>query len=233
MGTQSASHALMEHLLDGDASFRLGILSALTTLHRAHPELKSDAQLLEMALAAEILGHYRSYQILANLSTIAAGTEQQVTHALSESMKQEMERIFRLLELLYPHHDFSSAYVGLQSKSMTVHDNALEFLDTVLKSELREMLVPLLDGKVSVIERARIGDRLVHVRIDNSEQAAAALVSSDDPWLRSCGAYAIGTLGLTNLAHELNRCVADPDPLVRETAREAKLRLQKRHTVSA
>jgi AAA family ATP:ADP antiporter len=232
VGTQSASLALMEHLLDADASFRLGVLSALTTLHRAHPELKSDAQLLQMALVAEILGHYRSYQILAKLGTLAAGTEQQVAHALSESMKQEMERIFRLLELLYPHHDFSSAYVGLQSKSMTVHDNALEFLDTVLKSELREMLVPLLDGKVSVIERARIGDRLVHVRIDSPEQAAAALVSSDDPWLRSCGAYAIGTLGLTNLAHELNRCVADPDPLVRETAREAKLRLEKRHAVS-
>ena len=62
MGTQSASYALMEHLLDGDASFRLRVLTALTSLHRAHPELNSDTQLLEMALAAEILGHYRSYQ---------------------------------------------------------------------------------------------------------------------------------------------------------------------------
>jgi AAA family ATP:ADP antiporter len=226
MGTQSASHALMEHLLDADAGFRLRVLSALTSLHRAHPELKSDAQLLEMALAAEILGHYRSYQILEKLGTIAAGNEDQVAQALSESMKQEMERIFRLLELLYPLHDFSSAYIGLQSKSMTVHDNALEFLDTVLKRQLREMLVPLLDGKVNVSERASIANRLMPVRIDSSEQAAAALVGSDDPWLRSCGAYAIGTLGLTTLTNELNRCAADPDPLVRETAREAKLRLQ-------
>ena len=128
--------------------------------------------------------------------------------------------------MLYPHHDFSSAYIGLQSKSMTVHDNALEFLDTVLKSQLREMLVPLLDGKVSGTERAGIADRLVPVRIDSSEQAAATLVASDDPWLRSCGVYAIGTLGLKSLVHQLNRCATDPDPLVRETARQAKLRLQ-------
>lgn len=233
MGKQSASHALMEHLLDSDASFRLRVLSALTSLHREHPEFKCDGELLETALAAEILGHYRSYQILEKLGTVAACNEQQVSQALSESMKQEMERIFRLLELLYPHHDFSSAYIGLQSKSMTVHDNALEFLDTVLKRELRQMLVPLLDGKVSSTERASIADRLVPVRIDSSEQAAAALVASDDPWLRSCGAYAIGTLGLTALTNELNRCATDPDPLVRETARQATLRLQKPRAASA
>jgi AAA family ATP:ADP antiporter len=226
MGTQGASYALMEHLLDSDTSFRLRILYALTNLHRVCPELKCDAQLLETVLAAETLGHYRSYQILEKLGTTAASNGEQVTQALSESMNQEMERIFRLLELLYPHHDFSSAYIGLQSKSMTVHDNALEFLDTVLKSQLREMLVPLLDGKVSPTERAEIADRLVPVRIENSEQAAAALVTSEDPWLRSCGAYAIGNLGLKSLVHELNRCAADPDALVRETARQAKLRLQ-------
>ena len=232
-GQQSASHALMEHLLDADASLRLRVLSALTRLHREHPELKCDTELLETALAAEILGHYRSYQILHKLGTVSAGSEEQVAQALSESMKQEMERIFQLLELLYPHHDFSSAYIGLQSKRMTVHDNALEFLDTVLKRELRRMLVPLLDGKVSAIERAAIANRLVPVRIDSSEQAAAALVASDDPWLRSCGAYAIGTLGLTALVHELSRCATDPDPLVRETARQAALRLQKPRVASA
>ncbi|HXY48241.1 MAG TPA: Npt1/Npt2 family nucleotide transporter [Terriglobales bacterium] len=225
MGTQSASHALMEHLLDTDTGFRMHVLSALTSLHRKHPEFKCDAELLETALAAEILGHYRSYQIVERLGTMT-GNESPVAETLSESMKQEIKRIFRLLELLYPHHDFGSAYIGLQSKSLTVHDNALEFLDTVLKSQLRELLVPLLDGKVSAAERAGIANRVVPVRIDSSEQAAAALVASDDPWLRSCGAYAIGTLGLTTLIHELKRCATDADPLVRETARQATLRLQ-------
>jgi ATP:ADP antiporter, AAA family len=233
MGTQSASYALMEHLLDTDTGSRMHVLTALTSLHRKHPEFKCDAELLETALAAEILGHYRSYQILESLSTMATGNEQQMAQTMSESMKEEIKRIFRLLELLYPHHDFGSAYIGLQSKSMTVHDNALEFLDTVLKSQLRELLVPLLDGKVSLTERASIANRVVPVRIDSTEQAAAALVASDDPWLRSCGAYAIGTLGLTTLIHELNRCATDADPLVRETARQATLRLQHLRPASA
>ena len=58
-----------------------------------------------------------------------------MTRALSESMHQELERILRLLSLLYPHLDEHRAYLGLQAKSVTVYDNALEFLDSVLKSQ--------------------------------------------------------------------------------------------------
>ena len=146
--------------------------------------------------------------------------------ALSETMKLEVERIFGVLDLLYPRDDVSSAYVGLQSKSMILHDNALEFLDNVLKTEFRKMLIPLLDTKVSLAERVTIANRLVPARIDSSEQAIAVLVGSNDPCLRSCGACAVGIFGLKSLEHELDRYLNDPDPLLRETARDAKLRLQ-------
>ena len=74
------------------------------------------------------------------------------------------------------------------------------------------MLVPLLDGKVTVGERARIANRLVRAQIKNREHAVVALVTSDDPWLRSCGAYAIGNFGLKSLEGELNRCLNDTVP---------------------
>jgi hypothetical protein len=91
---------------------------------------------------------------------------------------------------------------------------------------MREFLVPLLDGRVTIAERADLAVRLVRAKLESPEQAVAALVSSDDPWLKSCGAYAIGSLGLVALEHELDLCLQHPDPLLRETAREAKLRLQ-------
>jgi hypothetical protein len=65
----------------------------------------------------------------------------------------------------------------------------------------------------------------VRVKIENQEQAVAELVASDDPWLKSCGAYAIGSLGIKSLEHQLDRCLNESDPLLRETARAAKLRL--------
>jgi AAA family ATP:ADP antiporter len=225
VGTPAAAHVLMENLMESDTALRFRIISALNKLCCLHPEIETDVQTLETVLAAEILGHYRSYQILDKISG-TGDSQDQVAPALTESIQQELERIFRLLGLLYPNLDLHAAYLGLQSKSVAVHDNALEFLDNVLKSQLRDMLVPLLDGKITVGERARLANRLVRAKIENREHAVAALVNSDDPWLKSCGAYAIGTFGLKSLECELDRCLNDSDPLLRETARAAKLRLE-------
>ncbi len=225
IGTPAAARVLHESLLERDTALRFRIISALNKLHRLHPDVQPDTQMLETALAAEIIGHYRSYQILAKLNPNSNGQDPALS-ALHESMHQELERIFRLLGLLYPRLDVHSAYLGLQAKKVSVYDNALEFLDNALKSQMRAMLVPLLDGRISVARRAAIADRFVHVKIESQEQAVEALVESEDPWLRSCGAYAIGSLGLKSLEGQLNRCLNDPDPLLRETARTAKQRLE-------
>jgi len=225
IGTPYAAQALHENLLEPDTSLRFKIISALNKLQRSHPDIRLDHQLLETVLAAEILGHYRSYQILHALELQAPSSKDPVHSALDESMQQELERIFRLLSLLFPQLEFHSVYVGLQSQNKTVHDNALEFLENVLKSQLRSMLVPLLDGRVSPKERADLANRLVHAKIENREQAIIALVLSEDPWLKSCGAYAIGSLGMFALEKELDRCLEHQDPLLRETARAAKIRL--------
>jgi hypothetical protein len=225
IGTPAAASVLMDHLLESDTNLRFRIIVALNKLRRLHSEIEIDSQTLETVLAAEILGHYRSYQILDKLG-IAANGENPVTSALTESIQQELERIFRLLGLLYPHLDIHTAYLGLQSKNVSLHDNTLEFLDNVLKPQLREMLVPLLDVKVTVHERAHLAQRIMHTKVETQEQAVAALVASDDPWLQSCGAHAIGAFGIKSLESELDRCLSNADPLLRETARLAKMRLE-------
>jgi len=225
LGTAAAAQVLLDNLMESDTAVRFQVICALNKIQQSHPEIKLDIQLLETVLAAEIIGHYRSYQILENLC-IPENADEPVTWALRESIQQELERIFRLLGLLYPRQDLHSAYFGLQSSDATIYDNALEFLENVLKSQLRGMLVPLLDGKVSAKDRAGIATRFVRARVETREQAVAELIASDDPWLKSCGAYAAGTLGLESLKHEVEGCLTHPDPLLRETARTAKIRLE-------
>jgi AAA family ATP:ADP antiporter len=225
IGTPAAAQALQDNLLEINTALRFQVISALNKIQQVHPEIEIDKQLLETVLAAEIMGHYRSYQILESLRA-PGNVDDPVVRALGESIRQELERIFRLLGLLYPRLDLHSAYFGLQSNDPTVYDNALEFLENVLKSQLRGILVPLLDGKVSLKDRAIMAERVVRSKVENREQAVAELVASDDPWLKSCGAYAIGSLGLLTLEGELDRCLEHPDPLLRETARAAKIRLQ-------
>lgn len=225
IGTPAAAHALLDNVMEGDATLRFMVISALNRLHRDHPEIPLDFQMLETVLAAEILGHYRTYQILEAVSG-PGSTEDVVGGALQSSLEQELERIFRLLGLLYPQVDLHAVYLGLQSKDRTVHDNALELLETVLKSALRATLVPLLDGRVTPKERARLANQLVRTKLESREQAVKELVSNDDPWLKTCGAYAIGSFRMKCLATELELCLNHVDPLLRETARAAKLRLE-------
>jgi hypothetical protein len=158
------------------------MISALNKIHQLHPEIALDMRLVETVLAAEIMGHCRSYQIQAALC-LPDDANEPVMHALRESIQPELERVFRLLGLLYPHLDLQSLHCG---------DNALEFLENVLRSQLRAILVPLLEGKVSPKQRAAIAERFVRAKVGNREQAVAELVASDDPGPKSCGAYAIG-----------------------------------------
>jgi len=216
---------LLENVLERDVNLRFKVICALNKLHRDHPEIPLDLQMLETVLAAEILGHYRTYQIMEAIAG-PENVEDPVGVALAHSLQQELERIFRLMGLLYPQVDLHAVYVGLQSKDRTVHANSLEFLENFLKSALRATLVPLLDGKVTPKERARLADRLVHTKLENREQAVNELVSNDDPWLKSCGAFAIGSFRMKSLAKELENCLSHADPLLRETARAAKLRLE-------
>lgn len=224
IGTQAAEIVLMDNLLVPDTALRQRIIAALNKIHQQHPELQLDRDMIETVLLAEITGHLRSYQILGILG-VSLESDDTVVRNLRESMNQEVERIFRLLRLMFPHVDFHSAHFGLQSSSRTVHDNALEFLDNILKPQFRSLLVPLLDKDVSIQERVALANKNVGLKVESREEAVAALVGSEDPWLKSCGAYAVGMLGLKSLEGELDKCLKHPDVLLQETARQAKRRL--------
>jgi AAA family ATP:ADP antiporter len=232
IGTSEAARALRDALLEPDTQLRYRSIQALNKIYKARPEIDRDPQMIEAVLAAEILGHYRSYQILGTLRE-SLPEDDAVMRAPRASMEQEVERIFRLLGLLYPRYDLHSAYFGLRSSDSVVHDNALEFLDNILRPQLRSVLVPLLDFRVSVAERIRLANRLVEAKVETREQAVAALLSSEEPWLKSCGAYAVGMLGLRRLEAELDRCLEHADPLLRESARQAKVRLAAEPAASA
>ncbi|MFQ5818088.1 MAG: Npt1/Npt2 family nucleotide transporter [Terriglobia bacterium] len=224
IATPTAQRVLVENLLESDTTLRFRVIASLNKIRQLHPEIELDMQMIETLLAAEIMGHYRSYQILGTLGQELASHDP-VARGLREAMNQEVERIFRLMGLLFPQYDLHSAYFGLQSSDAVVHDNALEFLDNILKPEIRKVLVPLLDSAISVGERVRLANRMVGAKLESREEAVATLIRSDDAWLKSCGAYAIGTLGLRSLEQELDNCLNHPDPLLREAARQAKLRL--------
>jgi ATP:ADP antiporter, AAA family len=224
IGTVEAEQVLIGSLLNADVTLRHRVVSSLNKLRIVHPEVKIDSGTIELLLAAEIAGHYRSYQVLGPLQS-KLRPEDAVLQAMQHSMEQELERIFRLIALLLPEDGLHDAYIGVRSSNPIVRANALEFLDNVLKPELRQVLVPLLDSQVTTAERIELANRFVGAPLETTEQAISTLLASEDNWLRSCAVYAVGALRLSSLGEELHRFDDTDDPVLRESVRNARRRL--------
>lgn len=215
IATSEAARVLVENLSQPDSVVRYRVIMALNKLLELHRTLHIDVDFVESVLMAEIMGHYRSYQILATLRG-PAGT------LVKASIDRELERIFRLMKVVYPAVDIENAYRGIQSGDAVTHANALEFLENTLNPSLRSLLIPVIDGEVSLAERMRLADEFLKTRMSGSEEAVAALASADDPWLKSSAAYAIEKLGLTSFKAEMERWARDPDPLLQRQLEEAR-----------
>jgi ATP:ADP antiporter, AAA family len=220
IGTPAAQYVLLESVLDSDTILRHRVITALNKLGQIYPDRRIDRRLIETVLGAEIMGHYRSYQVLASLGT-ELDAHDPVVQGLRESITQEAERIFRLLKILHPERDMHSAFVGLQADDPIVQDNAIEFLETILSPQLRGLLIPLFDRGVSMAQRGYLANGLLGASLGDREEAIAVMMLSQDPWLKSCAAYAIGELRLSRFVPQLKEWADHPDPLLRATAIDA------------
>jgi ATP:ADP antiporter, AAA family len=221
IGTPAAQFVLLESVLDTDDIVRHRIIAALNKLGQVYPERRVDHRLIETVLGAEIMAHYRSYQVLGSLGASLDDQSDPVVQNIWQSMQQEAERIFRLLKILYPEHDMHSAYVGLHSDDPVVQDNAIEFLEAVLTPQLRTLIVPLFDRGVSPGQRAHLANRLLGASLGDRDEAISVLMLSQDPWLQSCAAYAIGEFRLLQYEAQIEKWREHPDPLLRATAEGA------------
>ena len=224
IGTPEAEQVLVSSLLNADTTLRHRVIASLNKLRAIHPEVRIEPGTIEILLAAEIAGHYRSYQVLGPLRGQLKEADP-VLQALRHAMEQELERVFRLMALLYPEGGLHDAYVGLRAANPIVRANALEFLDNVLSPELRQVLVPLLDAQVTVDERIAIANRVVGAPVETTEAALGTLLASEDTWLRSCAINAVGTLRIRGLEDELIRFESSGDPVLQESIRVARRRL--------
>jgi HEAT repeat protein len=189
IGTDSVERVLIAALMDSDSAVRHRVISALNKLKQQRRPGAMDTDMLELLLAAEIAGHYRSYQLLGALRA-KEGSNGAVIAALQASMEQELERIFRLIALLSPDDSLHDAYVGVRSSNKLVRANALEYLEHILKPDLRHVLLPLIDSQIEEAERIRLANALVGAPVASPEQALETLLVSEDPWLRSRAEYA-------------------------------------------
>jgi ATP:ADP antiporter, AAA family len=220
---RDAHEVLTANLIQTDNVLRFRIISALNKLHELYPEIELDAQTVEAVLASEIMSHYRSYQVMDTMDGHL--WQDSFSVPLQKSIDNGLERIFRLLKMLYPDSDLESAFVGLQSRDKSEHDNAVEFLENVLKPGVRHLLIPLIDGDLGLSDKVELANRIVGSTVESTDDALRFLMYTQDPWMKSCAAHLIGILGLKHFQKELDEWACDIDPLLQQSAQRAQQRL--------
>ncbi len=235
IATPQASEVLANCLLQNDPGLRYELLKALNKLRNLDSGLVQPNAQFEDMLNAELMGYYRSFQILAAISpessaslegAQAPSTPDILARALHERMDHELERIFRLLGLLYPPRDIHNAYAGLVSGHARVRSNAMEVLEHIVRSDLYRTLVCALDPDVSLKDKLQFAQRLCHTSVPSKTEALREVLHSEDRWLRACTIHSIGAMRMTELSEDLLRAPHADDPLLDETWNWANARLQ-------
>jgi HEAT repeat protein len=213
-----AAQVLVENLNAEDPRVRYQIVKALSRMHARDPQLPERLPLVEVHVVIQIMAYYEGLALCQALETEGPSEGNALLgKALRESLERQLEMVFRLLGLSYPQKDIFFAYTALKGSHKGKRVSAIEFLENILKKDVKSLVIPLLEEELpgNLIARAV---RTFNLQIPDRDAALDALLRHPDPWLRACSLHAVGSDRIMEFEPTCHRLMQDPDPRVREMA---------------
>jgi AAA family ATP:ADP antiporter len=221
IASPGAMDALFNGLNQEDGSLRYRIIVGLEEMARRVPNLRTDRQVIEMAIDAEANRYYRRFltffALFGDDNDHSMNKGSLLHQALLENMEREKERVLRLLSLIYRPDDIARAYAGLHSDIPAKQAQAIEFLDNLLTGDVKRHVFPLFDD-TRAPERFEKLLALLGLRSFDGEMALQDLLKQDDVWLKAATLWEIGLRGLRDFRVELQQYLNSTEPVLKETA---------------
>ncbi len=216
--SQRSVDILTEALLNIRPDLKFYVVKALNRLRNQGGGMKFPEARLDAVLLDETRSYFEILKILSFHTQFDSDNPARLLkRALQERLDLNLERIFRLLGLAYPPKDIFTAYLGITSTSRLSRANALEFLENVLRGEIKRCLLPLLDEapQQTLITR---GDEIFTTRIESLDGALEHLLRGRDVWLKTCALYYLAGRVPAHLRSLVEQMASDTDLVVKETA---------------
>jgi CRP-like cAMP-binding protein len=216
--SQRSVDLLLASLGQEDGILRDQALAALERQRREHPALALARGAIEERALAEARQALRCLSLRFNLLR-DEGQGSLLDRALEERRERSVDRVYRLLGLIFPWRDVAVARRGMEGDARA-HARAAEYLDNLLGGPLRRWLMPLLE-EAPVEEKAGKANALLRTRVRDPEDTLAQLVHDDDEALAAAAIHRVEEKGLWRLADDLEHVLehrAARDQLVFETA---------------
>ena len=145
--------------------------------------------------------------------------------AVAEQQDVIVERLFRLLGLLYDPKDMYHAYLGIVSSEKHVRAQALEFLDNLPEHEVKDHILGILDQD-SKDKALHDGREFFENHIHSPEDGLRYLIGGNETWLQACAMNCVPHQGTDVLHHLIQENQCHEHPLISETAQFVMKRLQ-------
>jgi ATP:ADP antiporter, AAA family len=202
-----------------DGAVRFKILRGLGRIHADHPEVELDREVLHRALEQQLETAFRLSHWRQAVAGEAPGEDLELLEAvLHDKTHEVIERVMRLLGLLYADADFEDIHRGLYSHDRRAAASSRELLDGILDEPLRRAVLGLVEdpapdpGEAGPYYRARTL---------TATEAMRQMLELGGDTVRSIAAHHVGASGLTALRPQLELQVQSASALVSEVARHA------------
>lgn len=156
IGTDQAIQILIESFQDESSDFSTEIIDAFDLLQSKKISINLEQGLIREKIFAEIKKYYHIFIKIHGRKKIDAQIDEHVAE-----MNLVFMNIFKLLALLYPREDIFKAYNNLLTGMQDSMAYAIELLDTTLRKEFRDLVIPIVEDiplkdkirKIQLIEK--------------------------------------------------------------------------------
>lgn len=206
-----AAAILVQRLLsEDDGLVRYKILRALGRIQRDHPQVVLDRGILTQRAEATVK---RLYELLDWRLTLerhakesprcATPVQRMLVTMLANKERHGLERLFRLLGLIYPQEDFHRIYVGLNSRRADVRASSRELTEHVVSQPLQQAVLGLVEERPDLERVYRAGPYHAPVTLDY-EAVLTLLIDSKSHLLRCLAVHHAGELRYRTLKKRLS-----------------------------
>ncbi|HEY3805987.1 MAG TPA: HEAT repeat domain-containing protein [Kofleriaceae bacterium] len=234
LATPAAIAALLAALAgEHDIAVRGSLARALARARRRSPDAPIDRAAVRELIDGELVSAYRAMAADAGLERARDVREQSpaardaaalLSTTLRERQARHRERVFALLDALYPSHGFAVVATNLRESDPVRRANALEVLDGVLERELRARVLPLADDAPLAVT-LRAAAAVFELPVQDEAAWLDELLADRAPWTIACAAYYAGMHRIAAVRGRLAELAGHADLVVREAAELALVKL--------
>jgi AAA family ATP:ADP antiporter len=157
-GAQRAADTLALELKKDNLEVEAEIIEALHKMRANYP----DVLFAEKIILSKIVGLVKKcYLSIIQIHDLRADKRKEVlAKDMENNLARSMKYIFELLGLIYPQEDIIKAYQNITAGTKKALDYSVELLDNILKKEIKEILLPLIED-MSFEEKVRVSRKML------------------------------------------------------------------------